>query len=929
MAKSKQQVATKIGKKKVKVGAKTVTIKPFEDEFKLSEVIRYEINGLDIGALLLKKGSKSRIVFGFSSNGISNIMTNNEIDKFFDPLETGLRDFPENETLTIHQSHFRGNKDREQELRQVIENTEHLELKYFMYSELKCSSNISQKGLRQNVNLDFYVTYTFDEEGQQSKDPIQQCLKKIESSWLKFTGNKEEKENAKLQELLSDGYTEGFERWRNLLNIGMGLDVSPHSAEKIWHKITQRFIDEEIEIPQLLCVTETEGIYLLKNSDLHPVAKIFSKRDVPCADAKWVMNKGQYIAALAMEEKGEGWADKLTQLQTMWKAVCRPEIYDVEVFVQIKLEDPKRIRENMRRLAKQARNDGEEAKEKNDVDVGADLRQQAALEAQKALLENHLPFKTAILFLVHRPNLKQLDRACNNLAAQFQSPIELYREDTITYELWLQTIPIYWNRILSEPFDRTWIYSNAEIEGVMPVVQASSDDKRGIEFISKEGGVPICVDLWGKLRHTLILATSRGGKGILLARIIINHLARGIPVSIMDYPNPDGTGTYTWLAQFLGKDIAAYFNTATESCNIFEIPDLSRYSPEQQEERMTSFKEFLLDILFTMVCGIKGESPGINPDQVRTILSIGIKKFYDLDNLEIKQRFVEAYQAGFDTPEWDNTPVLEDFIASLGPERLQMSNPTKELLGCVEFIRNRLRYWMTGRIGKAISRPSTIKADSLLVVYALANLNNPEDATVMTLAINMQALRKSLEHRVSVMLIDEVSIQVKYNAIAKMIGSFAASGLKNGITLLLAGQDINSIADSPYAANILQNIEVFMIGRLKKTAIDSMVNTLKIDREIISDNASKKFSLDINELATSWLIQADDRLNVTQYYADPITLAASANNPKENEMREEVMAEYMAQSKQENATETTEIDPKYEGLTAFAQKLVASYQDNS
>ncbi|MGB5633380.1 MAG: hypothetical protein WBM86_11475, partial [Waterburya sp.] len=542
----------------------------------------------------------------------------------------------------------------------------------------------------------------------------------------------------------------------------------------------------------------------------------------------------------------------------------------------------------------------------NNFDVASEMKKKKAIQAQEKLYENIVPFYTSMVFLVHRNTKKALTTACNSLIDQFQSPLKLHREEIYPYKIWQQTIPICWEELLYKPYDRRWVYTNDEIQGILPLVMPNSKDKKGIEFLAKEGKVPIFLNLWKKnIEHMLLLATNRAGKGVLLARIIMHHLARGVPVSIMDYPRADGTSTFSYLAEFLG-DIASYFNTSEEAFNIFEIPNLSKLSPKDQNTRMNDFKEFLIDILQTMVIGTERQI-GINPSNVKTILTVAVDKFYSPDNLEIFYRFRDAYQGGFGSPQWQETPVLEDFIKSLGPESLKMPDPTPELLRCIEFVKLRLNYWLKSRIGKAISRPSTVKADDMLVVYAMANLNSAEDAAVLTLAINMQALRKSMEHQESVILVDEVSILVDFDEIAKMIGRFCANGAKSGIQMLLSGQDIGSISKSPYSNKILENVPIKLIGRLQPTAIDSIVDTLKYPQETIRQNASKSFEIQPKRLATSWLLDCNNRINIVEYCSDPLLMASVANNPQETKGRKEKLALHP--------------HDKYAGLKAFADEI--------
>ena len=892
-------------KRKVESNGKKVTANPIENQYALSECLKYEYSGGNIGGLLLRKEDKVKVVFGFHCEGINNIISKLEIDSLFDPLEEGIRDFPPGETLTIHQSLFVDSSERTEELQSITDNAPTPELKFFIMGETLSTKKVSDAGERKKGSLDIYCTYTPHKTAKNNKDFVDKTLEQATSLWDSFTGNKKQAENKRLQEILEEAYEEGYERWYNLLTDKLGLDIKSHTTEEIWHKVTTRFIKRHVEIPQIIHVDEEE-ISLTQNSQLHPVSHIFARDKVPTEGEDYIQVKDKYVGVLNLMDKAEGWKDKIVKLRSMWTILSKERNYDTEIICQIEMGNQRRLRDDMDRLAKQAQNDSKEAEKKDQIDVGSKLKQKKALEAQEKLYENRVPFYTSTVFLVHRNSKKALDSACNALQDQFFAPLQLHRERVYPHRIWQQTVPICWERLLVEPYDRRWTYTNDEIPAIVPLVMPNSKDKKGIEFLSKEGKVPVYLNLWQtEIRHMMLLATNRAGKGVLLARIIMHHLARGVPVSVMDYPRADGTSTFSYIAEFLG-DIASYFNTSEEAFNIFEIPDLSKLSPQKRQLRMNDFMEFLIDILQTMVIGTQ-PPVGINPSDVKTILTVAVDKFYSQQNVEIYQRFRAAYRGGFGSPEWEETPVLADFVAMLGPESLKMPDPTPQLLRCIEFVKLRLNYWLKSRIGKAISRPSTVKADDLLVVYAMANLNSEEDAAVLTLAVNMQGLRKSMEHEASVILVDEVSILVKFDEIAKMVGRFCANGAKSGIQILLAGQNVDSISRSPYGKDILDNVPIKLIGRLQPTAIDSMVDTLKYAPEIISKNASKSFEIQPRKLATSWLLECNNRINIVEYRADPLLMAVVANNPKEMKARNENLAKHP--------------DDKYLGLKAFADEI--------
>jgi hypothetical protein len=891
MSKTKVKTKTKVGKQKVEIDGQKLTITHMEDVFQLDRIIQFDYNGKNIGALLLKKEENYKLVFGFKCEGVNNVLPLAKVDNVYNPLENGLKDFPEDESLTIHQKIVVDGSKRIEELQRVREQASSLELKFLLMSEEKSIMELSNNAVRKEIDLSLYASYTFTKEGKKSKDPIENYLKTIEKMWHSFSGEKEEIENQNIKNLLEEGYSQGWERWLNFLNSKLALDVETYTSQELWQKVCSRFTKQDIPVPQILHIDE-EGLSVEINSTLDPISRIFTHQDVPIAKGNYTVNDGKFVATLSLLDKPESWKDARTQLQQLWRIIARQEIYDTEIVAQLTKGNVRLMRDNMARVAKQAQTDGEIATKSNsnNVDISAKLRNEKALKAQEALYSDDIPFKIATVFLVHRDDLKELESACSFLQAQFQSPLELFRESTYAHTVWLQTIPLSWTKILTKPYERRQDYLNTEIVSMLPLVQPQSPDRQGLEFLSAEGNIPVYLDLWKIQKHMLLLATNRAGKGILLARIVIHNLARNIPVSIMDFPRPDGTSTFSYLAEFLGDD-AEYFNTRSSKFNIFEIPDLSRLDKEQQKERFTDFKEFLIDILETMVVGTKTRD-GVNPDTIRALLILAIDQFYSPDNLLIHNRFTAAFQAGRGTPEWEQSPTLKDFVGSLGAERLNLINPTPDMLKHLEIIKVRLKYWLSSRIGQAISAPSTMNPDAKLIVYAMANLDNEEDAAIMCLTINMQILRKSMSHPKSMIIVDEVSILVRFEAIAKNISRFCANGLKSGIQMLLSGQDVDSIVQSNYGSQILQNTPVKMVGKIEPMAVNSMIGAFALEKELIDQNATKAYKPDRMRLSTKWLINNDGTTSLVDFCADEIQLGVVANNMHEVLLRKEILAQH-------------------------------------
>jgi hypothetical protein len=90
----------------------------------------------------------------------------------------------------------------------------------------------------------------------------------------------------------------------------------------------------------------------------------------------------------------------------------------------------------------------------------------------------------------------------------------------------------------------------------------------------------------------------------------------------------------------------------------------------------------------------------------------------------------------------------------------------------------------------------------------------------------------------------------------------------------------------------MQNMSVFLTGRIKETAVDSFVKYLRYEESVISQNASKSFFPQRSGLYSNWLVDADGMLCHCRYYPSEVQLAIVANNMEEQEARDRVLQRF-------------------------------------
>ncbi len=160
----------------------------------------------------------------------------------------------------------------------------------------------------------------------------------------------------------------------------------------------------------------------------------------------------------------------------------------------------------------------------------------------------------------------------------------MIRETEVAWRIWLQTLPIAWERLLGAPFKRQLTYLTHEAPGLMPLTLTNQGNSNGFELIADEGGSPVRVDFIRNHRNMAVFGTTRSGKSVLVSGMLTESMAEGLPIVALDYPKPDGTSTFSDYAGFL-KPRAAYFDIGKESNNLMEQPNL-RHLPEEEQKNV-------------------------------------------------------------------------------------------------------------------------------------------------------------------------------------------------------------------------------------------------------------------------------------------------------------------------------------------------------
>ena len=886
----------KVGVKKVITpDGKQVKLKPFEDNFHLLTFLQYFDKGKEVGGTLLKKSKKEnyRLVFGFRCLGLNPILSEEELWGILEGFKA-FNDLPLGETLTFHFGSFIDDQKRQLALRQQMDAVESDELRLLLGGTAKRIHELTQAGVRKNNFLNLYVTYTVSEGGEMGKgDWADRFLVALEKGWYQLTGAYEEVKSRAIEQIIVEGYLRGFNRWQRWLSNQIGLEIKPMTSDEMIEVHWRRFNQGSRQRPMPYVVCDINSQELREHPTTLDAKTLLIGEQVPEANRHLIRNKGEYTGVLLLADKPDVPSDDpVSELFYLFDILSKESVYNFEFFTQIRRGNNQLLKDKLNSMTKQAQNASNEAAKSGNVDVGASIAVEEAVESQASLYRHSEPFHTGTVVLIHRPTQTGLNRACADFMSYFRREGWMVREEEYAHRIWLETFPtLIWESLLGKPFNRHRTYVTEELPRILPLVFNGSRADDGFEFIASEGGTPIFLDLYNRPYRLGCFGTSGSGKTMLLSDILVHSLPHGMASTVLEVPRADGSGSFDALCDYL-PDYCSYVDTGDieKGFNLAEPPDLRGFSPKEQKERLAQFKEDLLDLLLNMVMGFQPTgSLNINPDTVRSILGLAIEAFYQ--DVEIRQRFAMAFQKGFGSLEWRQMPVFTDFIPFCSLERLRLPNTTSETLKVLDYIKLRLNFWRESRLGQFLSKVSSFRADSQILILSLRGLNNETDAALLGSIAYNSAVRRSLSFRNSIFIADEANILFDFDPLAIQVGRFFANGRKSGIRVIIAGQGLGSINQCAAGDKIFDNMDIKVTGKILPQSSDVYIDRFKYPYELIAENASQRYGVNKFERYSQWLFD-DGRLIPVRHYPGASLFSLVANNPSEVKKRRQFWQQY-------------------------------------
>jgi hypothetical protein len=908
---------------------------PFENELDLCCMVRIERDNRCIGGFLLNQGdiadeNQFQVVFAFKIKGIHDQLYMEEITSISTGISEAMKSILPGEKCTFLVGRYSDDSNRQEQLDKLAQSCSLQLPTILIRNEQARVQELTRKGTRSTWQQIVFCTWTAYAFGENKSDLLSKLIYHTVKSGRflldNFTGRISQRQEQLLSQVLIKAYTEGFLQWEMLFNTKAGLEIQPLNDVELWSWLWSRFNQyNPPPIPQVLVLKsdKDEGIKLIEiqNSFKHSTTILIAgeKGKTSCPEHRQCTNriyiKDKVCGVLTMADTVPAWINAKEQIAWMWKVLSENHVRDTEAWVEISPANRFLTEDSLHRQAKQTKVARERAFLKGSGrDVGAEIKQEESFDAQKKLYKGAVPLNCAVVFLVYRENTESLDLACDLLCNSFGTA-KVVREKHIASQIWLETLPITWRRILhssSMLSERRLVLESETVAGVLPLTLPKELDSQGVEFLTNRGGKPVYVDLFTHTQHALITGKTGSGKSVLLWRFMLDALSQGIPVVGMDIPAADGESSFKTAIALLG-DAGAYFDLSRASNNLMEPPDLRRFDSESRVSRMKSWRSFIRNALGVIVMG-RLDAPHL-AQRVDGILLRSLEIF--LSDPDIIERYNLAFNNGWKSPEWQDMPTLQDFVRFCSIARLNISKPEAIDHQAINQITSQIAALLVSPLGNAIALPSSFSPEPMVKFYALTGLSNDQDSYTMAVAAKAACLRVALSYPKSLFIGDELSVLFRKDGFSAMVGELCATARKDGLSIVLSSQDPDTICQSSAAAMIMQNISYRITGCITSNAVASFQNYLSYPVEIIAQNASESFFPRRSDLYSCWLIEKGGRFWQTRFYPGEMSLAAVATNQEERITRRKILSQY-----------PNTLKGKLQGLADFTKVYVEAIKSN-
>ncbi|MGF1487576.1 MAG: hypothetical protein ACFBSE_10850 [Prochloraceae cyanobacterium] len=868
-------------------------LNPIEKEWRLVSYGKIDL-GYQCGYYLLadERWQKWQLITGWKTPGLDPAMGLATAREYQDRLNEGLKILPSR--CALRWDYICNNDDNKNE-----EYGQTRLGKALRDDADKLIESLSKSGNRRKIGLKIYSRYWFDSHEINHTGNTDWLNKIIDYCLLMWTARAEKIDYKKVKKIIRKGYVQGFLVIQKILSETMRLPITPLSWQELYvSDYGELHQKKPLSMPHLLVSDRSGTRTVVDKFERRHITSILaaSERGKSCLpqgfDASvYLPAKKKYVGYLQIKAPGSI-ADAKSQLRYLFKAMAADSrLSDFKIITEVVRDNQKARRFQLERLSRNNIEKSAKAAKSMTVDVGSTNKAKHAIAARDALEEGEsIVMRTACAIALYRNSKRELAEDFEVIVKRL-SNAECERCDFAAEYIWLTTLPWSWHDLFTRPIPRLNSLLSIEAIGLMPSVIPRTLDKTGIEFIATEGFTPVNLDIIRGLQNLLIIATTRGGKSVLIGLIILKNFFNSIPTYVLDFPRPtDGSSTFSDATDLL-KELtgdAFYFNTAKSSSNLIQIPDLTGL--DNYEERWSSIVEFQVSSIISLIMGdIQNDE---KEEDVKSLIIDSYNAFLARDDIQLRHEKANRSRRG--EADYENVPTLHDYLPHFEAWFSQYLASKKvndpEAIKAGNFIIRQLKSILISPIGKTIAQPTSFDGDPNLLVFALKNVSKNREAKILILSAYSALLRKAISAPLSCLIIDETPILWEFPSIVSIVERTTSNGLKWGCRVIISAQSSDKIYRSEKGPQILQTIQTKIVGYITSEAVETISSQLKIEKEKLEPYVERPPSK--TDFCSYWHIKRDKMAIDTRFYTPDLVLAIFANNPDEQAARERIMSEY-------------------------------------
>lgn len=345
--------------------------------------------------------------------------------------------------------------------------------------------------------------------------------------------------------------------------------------------------------------------------------------------------------------------------------------------------------------------------------------------------------------------------------------------------------------------------------------------------------------------NQLVTGSSGAGKSFLNNCILLQELARGLRVFIIDIG-----GSYKKLTESLGGQYLEMDLSDQYRLNPFDIPDPTQ---EPSNQKLKS----LLAVIESMIV-----------EDEKTKLS-------KLDRVLLEKAIIELYEEKRETKE---IPILSELTEKLAKSKEASMVDLSKIL-----------FMWTGKrpYGKLLDGQGTLRTDAPICTFDLKGLSNyPDLQSVMILILTDFILNQVEQDKVNKkrIILDEAWQLLKSNAAASFMEYCARTLRKTGSGITFITQGVEEIVESPIGSAIMNNTATKFI-LLQRGDSEILRSSLKLN----SQELDLIFSLEQRkgEFSEGFMIEGDHR-QVIRIFPSPFEYWLSTSDASDNRYIQEL-----------------------------------------